>query len=313
MEYITEVLGLKVTRKKWEYSNKLPYFLTDEYDFEQVVLDDQECLFIKPKEDLAVINTIKKHLAAIKKACSAPIVFEFDKLTRQKRKSFIENRFAFIVTGKQIYLPFMGVVLQENCDSEHEHKKRSALLPSAQMLLFAFIYGKCEPLYLSDAAKRFNITPMSVSRAATQLIELNLLNVETNGRAKILCSTDSAKELFYKAKPFLINPVRKTGYADKAQINGNVFLSGLSAVSKLSMLNPPHSVCYGTTENINSFECTDSLIDTDKQCAIDFWKYDTTLLSGNNCADILSLAIYFDETSDGRVENEIEEILEKVW
>ena len=111
MEYITEVLGLKVTRKKWEESNKLPYFLTDEYDFEQVILDDQECLFIKPKEDLAVINTIKKHLAAIKKACSAPIVFEFDKLTRQKRKSFIENRFAFIVTGNlQSFFIFVFVI-----------------------------------------------------------------------------------------------------------------------------------------------------------------------------------------------------------
>ena len=64
MEYITEILGVKISRKNWEDSNKLPYFLIDEYNFESVQLDNCNCVFIKPKKDVAVINTVKKHFKA---------------------------------------------------------------------------------------------------------------------------------------------------------------------------------------------------------------------------------------------------------
>ncbi len=313
MEYIEKVLNLKVIRKQWKEINKIPYFLTDEYEFEQVLLNSRECLFVKPKEKLAVINTVKKHLNAISRVCNMPVVFEFDKITRQKRKSFIENRIPFVVTDKQLYLPFMGVALQEEFDSETVTPMFKSLLPSAQMLLFAFIYGGCKPMYLSDAAKRFNITAMSISRAANQLIEFKLLSAETQGRSKILYSDIPAKDLFDKAKPYLVNPVRKVTYIDNGQISDTMFLAGLSAVAELSMLNSPQTVVYGTVESVKNFEKFASLEDIEKQCVLEFWKYDATLLSGNKCADVLSLAVYFDKTSDERTEKEIEKLLEKVW
>ncbi len=84
MEYITEVLGIKVTRKECKNKNNIPYFLLDNYVFEIVLLNDIERLFIKPTQNLAVINTVKKHLVAIKKACDFPVVFELSKMTRRK-------------------------------------------------------------------------------------------------------------------------------------------------------------------------------------------------------------------------------------
>lgn len=50
MEYITEVLGVKVIRKEWKDSNKLPYFLTDEYMFELVQLNNCTCVLLNPKK-----------------------------------------------------------------------------------------------------------------------------------------------------------------------------------------------------------------------------------------------------------------------
>lgn len=314
MEYITAVLGVKVIRKEWNDINKLPYFLLDEYAFELVQLDDCKSLFIRPKENLAVINTVKKHLNAIKKICNLPVVVELDKLTRQKRKSLLENKISFVVTDKQLYLPFMGVVLQESFDSDSPSKQGfESLLPSAQMLLFAFIYGKCKPMYLSGAAKQFNITPMSVSRAANQLIDLNLLKVTTQGRSKILYCDITGKELFKKAKPYFINPVRKTVYIDKEQINDEMFSAGISALSELSMLNPPQTAVYGTVASVKNFKQSQALIDTDKQCVLEFWKYDATILSQKNQADILSLAMCFDKDVDERTQMEMEGLLEKVW
>ena len=34
MEYMEKVLGVKVTRSKWEGENKLPYYLPDRYSFD---------------------------------------------------------------------------------------------------------------------------------------------------------------------------------------------------------------------------------------------------------------------------------------
>ena len=120
------------------------------------------------------------------------------------------------MTDKQLYLPFLGVALRENLDGENPMGfAPESLLPSAQMLLFLFIYGKCKPLYLTEAVKKFNFSPV--------------------------------------------------------------------------------------------------LIDTDKQCALEFWKYDGTLLSKENQANILSLDVCFAENANERIQTEIDNLLEKVW
>lgn len=315
MEYITEILGVKISRKNWEDSNKLPYFLIDEYSFELVRLDNCNCVFIKPKKDVAVINTVKKHLIAIQKTCKYPVVFELDKITRQKRKSFIENKIPFVVTDKQLYLPFMGVSLKESFDSEPSTMlSLKKLLPSAQMILFAFIYKKCKPMYLSETAKKFNLTSMSVLRAARQLAEFGLVNIETEGRMKLICSNSAPMELFEKAKPYFINPIRKTVYVDKDQIDSSMFRSGLSALSVYGMLNPPQPEVYGSIGQIKNASYSETLIDIETQCILEFWKYDTTKLCDSNIADVLSLAVCFVDNADDRVQIEIEKLLNsKEW
>ena len=92
-----------------------------------------------------------------------------------------------------------------------------------------------------------------------------------------------------------------------------MFVSGLSALSKQSMLNLPQTETYGTIEAVKKFNYSPVLIDTDKQCTLEFWKYDGALLSKNNQADILSLAVFFDKSGDERTQTEIDRLLEKVW
>ena len=132
LEFITETLGITVTRNIWKESNKLPYFLSDEYNFQSVTLDSLKCIFITPKEELPIINTLKKHLTAIQKFTNMHIVVELYSITRQKRKSLIENKIPFVVNEKQIYLPFLGVALQEKFDNSAPilHQEKLLKLPS---------------------------------------------------------------------------------------------------------------------------------------------------------------------------------------
>ena len=44
---------------------------------------------------------------------SLPVVFVFDKMDCYHRDAFIHAHLPFIVVGIQLYLPFMGIYLQE--------------------------------------------------------------------------------------------------------------------------------------------------------------------------------------------------------
>ena len=315
MEYITETLGVNVARAEWKQADKLPHFLLNEYRFEAVSIGGTQCLFLKPATELSAINVIKKHLKRLREICKWPVVFELPAITRQRRTSFIEAKIAFVVPRKQIYLPFMGVQLQDRCDSETAITPvLERLQPSAQMLLFAFIIRKNKPMYLSDMTKWFGFSAMTISRAANQLTQVGLASKNSDGVKKVLVSDMTPQALYQKAKPYLINPVRKTVYISRTVITPEMFRAGLSAIADRSMLNPPMPEVWGTVQSEKAISNAGArLIDAEKQCALELWKYDPRLICGDGKADALSLAVSLKDVADERVEQMLDEILTEVW
>jgi DNA-binding MarR family transcriptional regulator len=315
MEYIKEILGVEVERSLFPQVGKLPYFLTNDYRFETVRIDGTQCLFLQPVGELATINMIKKHLKRLREVCDCPPVFELETITQQRRKSFIAARIAFAVPGKHIYLPFIGVQLQDRCDSKTAITPvLKKLQPSAQMLLFAFILRKNKAMYLSEMTKQFSFSAMTISRAASQLVQMQLISKSNDGVQKVLTADITPEELFRKAAPYLINPVRKVVYINRLELNHKMFHAGLSALADMSMLNPPVPETWGTAESAGNLTGVNvHLIDTDTQCALELWKYDPRLISGNGQIDALSLATSLSGEKDERVEQTLQDTLQKVW
>ena len=115
-----------------------------------------------------------------------------------------------------------------------------------------------------------------------------------------------------KAKPLLLNPVRRKVYAYKTDNNSEFFNSGESALSRKSILAPPRVDVYGT---MKTQKCATMLqmIDSETQCELELWRYDPTKLSDDNCVDALSLAIALENIRDERVELSVEEMLSEIW
>ena len=59
---------------------------------------------IKPKEELATLQALKKQIAKIQETDRVPVVLELRTVSSYRRKSLIENNIPFI-TGKQVFLP----------------------------------------------------------------------------------------------------------------------------------------------------------------------------------------------------------------
>lgn len=234
MEYLNKVLGIEVVYKNGEFEH-LPNFIAVRYRLRMVSMNGQRAIFLYPKTELEQIEVLKKHIARIQKNEDLPVVLVLNELGYRQKEYLIREKIPFIVEGRQIYLPFMALYLQERCNAEK--KPREEILPSAQMLLLHFIYGKAHELSTSQAAKDLELTPTSISRASKQLEEMGLLHIKKAGVQRILQSEDSPKMLFQKAGDKLLNPIKITVYVPKKFVGTDFLESGYSALAECSMLN----------------------------------------------------------------------------
>lgn len=310
MEYLDKVLGVKVTYEDVEFKH-LPNFIATRYCLQMVSMNEQKMIFLYPKTELEQIEVLKKHIARIQKNESLPIVLVLKELSFRQKEYLIREKIPFIVDGKQIYLPFMAVYLQERCSAE---KMPREILPSAQMLLLHFIYGGAQELSTSQAAKDLELTPTSISRASRQLEEMGLLHIRKVGVQRILYSEESPKILFQKAGDKLLNPIKRTVYIPKELVGTELLESGYSALTEYSMLNAPNVRCYAA-ERISQWKdvMTNSLQNSQVQVVVEMWRYNPRKLSTRNTVDELSLALTLREDADERVEEAVEEMLNELW
>ena len=311
MEYLNKVLGVKVIYEDANFKH-LPNFIATRYRLQMVSMNDQRMIFLYPKTELEQIEVLKKHIARIQNNENLPVVLVLKELSFRRKEYLIREKIPFIVDGKQIYLPFMAVCLQERCSAEK--KPREEILPSAQMLLLHFIYGGAQELSTSQAAKNLELTPTSISRASKQLEEMGLLHIRKAGVQRIMQSEDPPKALFQKAEEKLLNPIKRTVYIPKEFVGTDLLESGYSALAEYSMLNAPNVRCYAA-ERISQWKdvMTNSLHDSQVQVAVEMWRYDPRKLSTRNIVDELSLALALREDADERVEEAVEEMLNELW
>ena len=311
MEYLKSVLGIRVVYGGGEIV-KVPNYIHARYRLQEVSLDGKKAVFVYPKADLDAIDIIKKHLEKIQMVVEAPAILVLDHLTYRQKKYLLRDHIPFVVDGKQIYLPFMAVYLQQRADSEKP--EITEILPSAQLLLLYYIYHGCGELLTSNAADELAFTATSISRASRQLENLGLVQTEKWGVQKVIYSEKKPWELFETAKGCLTNPVKRTIYVPKAEIKEKLLMSGYSALSEYSMLNPPAVECYAA-KSIAIWEkkASGKLQNSGDQCAVELWRYDPGKLSNEKGVDRLSLALALKEDRDERIEEAVEELLADVW
>ena len=311
MEYLKQLMGIQVSYQD-ELPKAMPIYINERYRLREVLCDGHPVLFVYPKRELESVSAVKKHFVRMEEIVGHPAVLILDRLTYREKEYLLRDHVPFIVEGKQIYLPFMAVYIQERSDAESSKTKE--LLPSSQVLLLHFIYGNCKGLLTSDAAVELGFTATSMSRASRQLEELGLVHAEKRGVQKMISSPRKPTELFELAKPYLCNPVKRKIYVPKNEIKTPLLLSGDSALSEYSMINPPEVKCMAS-DSVALWEefSSDKLQNTKEQYEIELWRYDPKRLSDGDCVDKLSLVLSLNETGDERVEEAVEELLESVW
>ena len=91
------------------------------------IMNGKRVIFLYPKVKLEQIEVLKKHIIWIEKNEDLPVVIVLKELCYRRKEYLIREKIPFIVEGKQIYLPFMAIYLQERCDADANFGKRECL------------------------------------------------------------------------------------------------------------------------------------------------------------------------------------------
>ncbi len=320
MEYLKRVLGIKAI-----YGDNDTY---EEYQLRNVSLDGKDAIFVYPDGETEDMKLVKESIAAIERIAKVPAVLVTERLTYRQKEYLLREHVPFIVDGKQIYLPFMALYLQERADSEKMDIEE--MLPATQLLLLYYIYQGCGQMLASKAADALGLTAMSISRASRQLESLELVQTEKVGVQKMIFSDKSPRELFDEARKYLQNPVKRTIRVSKSEIlpqgktdiaenlATSLIASGLEALSKHvtsgEKLAMQAAGCYATG-NILAWEkrATKKLLETEDECMVELWRYDPRKLADGQNVDRLSLALTLAEDRNEDVQQAVSEMLEELW
>jgi DNA-binding MarR family transcriptional regulator len=313
MLFLSDALGVSVVSEQWNGVDSLPYYLSETYDFRKVAFsNDVVCIFAETRGEVPTVSAIAKQFAVVHATSNFPVVLKQHSLTNGRRKALIENRIPF-VTDNQIYLPFLGVLLQNELYSEP--KAREKLMPSAQMLFFAYLYNNTNKMHTSAIAEKIGTSSMQITRAVRQLNKLNLFEVSKEGVQIVVRGKLNHRALFEAAAPYLLDPVRDILYVPRNEQAEQLPLAGISALSENSMLAAPNLRTFAFYSKSEKLQGESGLTDNERQVRVEIWKYNPLTLSDEkNIADPLSVIVSLkNEKPDERVEQAIDGILTNLW
>ena len=309
---LTDMLGIKVTSEPWNGPAALPHFLFNNYTFNKVSLDGVACMLAEPTVETPTIQEVLKHFTKIHNEINLPVVLKLNGISNERKKAMIAARIPF-VSAEQIYLPFMGVYLQDRLYIEP--KSREKLMPSSQLLLFSYLYQKDTKMHTNKMAEKIGVSAMQVTRAIRQLRRLNLIEVSKEGVQLIITGKANHRDLYDLASDYLIDPVREVLYVPKSNQTALLPHAGFTAIADMSMLadsSVPTYAFYSKTDRLNGEY---GLSNKETQVRVEIWKYPPTQLSiQNGIADPLSVIISLkEEWGDERVEQATDSILNELW
>lgn len=310
MLFVEEALNIRIKYTGKECGYKLPYAYLSAFEIKEVLLGSVKAVFVKPIYNTESLDSIKRKIMYISKQLMLPAVLIMVDLIPRQRQSLVKDGIPFVVEGKQIYLPFLGVLFQER--NTRQFHIKTFLTPSAQLLLLYYLYCDNKEIYLKDLRIPLQMSPMSLSRAAKELAALDILEIGKKGVQIFLYSDWPKKDIYANASKHMINPVEKVVYVERKDLNDKFCIAGENALARYTMLNDTEECCLAV-KSVKGLTVSQELIDNNEQARVEIWKYDPQIFSINNVVDRISLALSFRDELDERIAIEVESMLQGLW
>ncbi len=315
IEFLEKSLRQQVTvTEDKELYKKLPLVYRGRYDIFKVETNSVVWTAIYPKDDVGLIM-LRRDRAKVEKITGLNCAIFLDRTTFYIKEKLLEEGIPFVLKGKQIYLPFIGYLL--NNTNERELPPVHLISFLTQKMLLLAIYERWNEVKVSDAAKRLEVSTKSASRCFDELEYLNVDVLGMKGKSRVINVPDNRKLFWNEIIGILRNPViRRFTLREDIKLEKK---AGISALCEYSFLSDNTFPTYAVMKK----ELKTSGVKTEKQ-ASDTEEIGCVVLElgyfidsfGKGLQDPLSVALSLtgEEQEEERVDISINEMLEEyVW
>lgn len=297
-----------------EIFKKLPLKFRGNYELFSVYQDSVEWIIAKPKKELR-LNVLRYDRSQIEKTAGLNCALYFNKLNYYTKETMLNEGIPFILEGKQVFLPFLGMLLSEKDDRRLVPVHTISFL--TQKLILCALYEKWNDMNATKIAEKLGVTKMSVSRCLDEIEYLDIKILDKSGKTRKVSVNEEIRVLWEEIKPVLRNPViARFQLAEDIRLDKK---AGISALCEFSMLSdnvyPTYAVTKGDLKETNIKKIRQISIGEEIGCEVLELGYFIEY-NGKMVQDPLSvmLSLSAEDLEDERVQICIEEMLEEyVW
>ena len=204
-DFLEKTLRQSVSIEKTEYLNdRLPLAFRGRYWFYKVETNGLSWIAIKPKNDASLV-ILRKDRAKIEKVAGLNCAIFLDSTTFYIKEKLVEEGIPFVLKEKQVYLPFIGILLSN--ENKRDIAPVHLISFLTQRVIFIAIYEKWENVTVSEAAVKLGVTKMSVSRCFDEIEYLNVDILGMKGKSRVITVPADIKKLWKDIQDVLRNPV----------------------------------------------------------------------------------------------------------
>lgn len=242
--FLETTLRLKVDMRETEYlKDKLPLAFRGRYIFYLVETNGLSWLAVQPKSNVGLVM-LRKDRVKIEMAAELNCAIFLDSTTYYIKEKLMEEGIPFVLKGKQVYLPFIGFLLS------NEYKREIApvhlISYLTQRLILVAIYEKWDNITVSEAARRLDVTKMSVSRCYDEIEYLNVDILGMKGKSRVITVPVNIKKLWDGLQEILRNPI-----VARYELKEDIRLpqkAGITALCEYTLLSDNEFPTYAITK-----------------------------------------------------------------
>ena len=316
--YITNTLGIDINVHLLpeREQKKMPLFLRSIYNFKTVQLFERDILFLEQKQnEYLTAEQYRKHTQIVENVLNIPAVLIIEPIEAYNRKRLIEKQIAFIIVGKQMFIPQLMISLKEF--RYKTQKRKSKIQPAAQCLLLYHLQKEnVEHMNFKELAEKLNYRPITITRVANELSNIKICRIDGTKDKRVVFENDK-KELWQIAFPFLQTPVKRKIFVETNISEDLLYKTNINALAFYTNISDDQNMCYAISKfdyfNLKKHKQINITNEIEGHTCIEIWNYAPAILASGKTVDPLSLYLTFKDDDDERIVKEIEGMIEKLW
>lgn len=229
----------------YDKEENLPLYLRGLYRLQVVEVAGISFLAAAP-EDMVSAVALKNHSKQLMEHTGMECAFVLEGRSTYLRDRLLESGVPFICPGKEIYLPFLGIVLEHERRKKGEAPEKISFL--TQKMLLTILYEGVENGSAAEMAARLGVSRMTGTRCFDEVEAMIPQLIQRKGRRRVISWTETKRKYIELVRPVLRTPVLRE-YRLATQVGETLPVSGLSALCCCTMLNDdPYPTCMATRD-----------------------------------------------------------------